>query len=185
MGVVACKSSSFIMVKAFALMAVGAAAMNWDEYKQQFGKVYNGDEDQARQQVFEQNKQMWGDDVQRDPCCRSSFTTGIPRGGVTGYKSASSASALTSALQNGPVSVAIEADQSTFQQYTGGTITSGCGTSLGHGVLAVGINSDGSIKVKNSWGSSWGANGYVNIATNQCGIATDGSQPTVSASVEI
>merc|ERR1712179_876755 len=33
---------------------------NWDEYKQQFGKVYNGDEDQARQQVFEQNKQMWG-----------------------------------------------------------------------------------------------------------------------------
>merc|ERR1712179_356173 len=58
--VVSCKSSSFIMVKAFALIAVGAAAMNWDEYKQQFGKVYNGDEDQTRQQVFEQNKQMWG-----------------------------------------------------------------------------------------------------------------------------
>merc|ERR1712179_861934 len=75
----------------------------------------------------------------RDGTCRSSFTTGIPRGGVTGYKSASSASALTSALQNGPVSVAIEADQSTFQQYTGGTITYGCGTSLDHGVLAVGI----------------------------------------------
>merc|ERR1712047_205999 len=35
----------------------------------------------------------------RDSTCRSSFTTGIPRGGVTGYKSASSASALTSALQ--------------------------------------------------------------------------------------
>merc|ERR1712047_77907 len=81
--------------------------------------------------------------------------------------------------------IATEADQSTFQQYTGGTITYGCGTSLDHGVLAVGINSDGSIKVKNSWGSSWGVNGYVNIATNQCGIATDGSQPTVSASVEI
>jgi len=59
--VVSSKSFSFIMVKAFALMAVGAAAMSWDEYKQQFGKVYNGDEDQARQQVFEQNKQMWGE----------------------------------------------------------------------------------------------------------------------------
>jgi hypothetical protein len=42
-------------------MAAGAAAMSWDEYKQQFGKTYNGDsEDAERQAVFEQNKQMWG-----------------------------------------------------------------------------------------------------------------------------
>jgi len=121
----------------------------------------------------------------RDGSCKSSFTTAIPSGGVTGYKTASSASALTSALQNNPVSVAIEADQSVFQQYTSGTITSGCGSNLDHGVLAVGINSDGSIKVKNSWGSSWGNRGYVNIATNQCGIATDASYPTVSSSVSV
>jgi cathepsin L len=121
----------------------------------------------------------------RDGSCKSSFTTAIPRGGVTGYKTAASASALTSALQNNPVSVAIEADQSVFQQYKSGTITSGCGSNLDHGVLAVGINSDGSIKVKNSWGTSWGANGYVNIATNQCGIATDGSYPQVSSSVSV
>merc|ERR1711967_194130 len=121
----------------------------------------------------------------RDGSCKSSFTTAIPRGGVTGYKTASSASALTSALQNNPVSVAIEADQSVFQQYTSGTITSGCGSNLDHGVLAVGINSDGSIKVKNSRGSSWGNRGYVNIATNQCGIATDASYPTVSSSVSV
>jgi C1A family cysteine protease len=80
-----------------------------------------------------------------------------------------------------PVSVAIEADQSVFQMYSGGVITSGCGSNLDHGVLAVGVNSDGSIKVKNSWGSSWGANGYVNIATSQCGITTSASVPTVSA----
>jgi cathepsin L len=118
----------------------------------------------------------------RDGSCKSSFTTAIPAGGVTGYKTASSASALTSALQNNPVSVAIEADQSVFQQYKSGTIKSGCGSNLDHGVLAVGINADGSIKVKNSWGTSWGANGYVNIATNQCGIATDGSYPQVKPS---
>merc|ERR1712134_206446 len=108
-------------------------------------------------------------------------------GGVTGYKSVgSSASGLTSAIMNSPISVAIQADQSVFQQYTGGVISSGCGTNLDHGVLAVGVNSDGSIKVKNSWGSSWGANGYVNIATDQCGIATDASYPTVSGgAVEI
>merc|ERR1712137_1447484 len=122
----------------------------------------------------------------RDGSCKSSFTTAIPQGGVTGYKNVgTSASGLTSAIMNSPISVAIEADQAAFQQYTGGVIQSGCGSSLDHGVLPVGVNSDGSIKVKNSCGTSWGVNGYVNIATNQCGIATDGSQPTVSASVEI
>merc|ERR1711904_670647 len=86
----------------------------------------------------------------RDGSCKSSFSTAIPRGGVTGYKTATG-SALTNALQGRPVSVAIQADQSVFQQYTGGTITSGCGSNLDHGVTAVGVNSDGSIKVKNSW----------------------------------
>merc|ERR1712118_401132 len=110
------------------------------------------------------------------------FTTAIPQGGVTGYKDVDhSADALTSALNNNPVSVAIQADQSVFQQYTGGVITSGCGSQLDHGVLAVGVNSDGSIKVKNSWGSSWGVSGYINIATDQCGITTSASVPKVSA----
>merc|ERR1712032_826689 len=46
----------------------------------------------------------------RDGSCKSSYTTAIPSGGVTGYKDASGASALQSALQTGPVSVAFEAD---------------------------------------------------------------------------
>merc|ERR1712031_92665 len=121
----------------------------------------------------------------KDGSCKSSFTTGIPQGGVTGYKDVSnSASALQSALNNNPVSVAIEADQSVFQMYTSGTITSGCGSNLDHGVLAVGYDGN-SIKVKNSWGSSWGQNGYVNIDASQCGITTSASYPTVSASVEV
>merc|ERR1712139_205805 len=119
----------------------------------------------------------------RDGSCKSSFTTAIPSGGVTGFKDvATSASALKSALQNSPISVAIEADQSAFQQYTGGVISSGCGSNLDHGVLAVGINADGSIKVKNSWGSSWGVKGFVNIDTSQCGITTSASYPVVSGS---
>lgn len=119
----------------------------------------------------------------RDGTCKSSFTTAIPSGGVTGYKSVgASASSLKSAIQQAPISVAIEADQSVFQMYTGGVISSGCGSSLDHGVLAVGINSDGSIKVKNSWGSSWGANGFVNIDTSQCGITQQASYPVVDGS---
>jgi len=122
----------------------------------------------------------------RDGSCKSSFTTAIPQGGVTGYKDVgTSASSLTSAIMNAPVSVAIEADQAAFQQYTGGVITSGCGSNLDHGVLAVGVNSDGSIKVKNSWGTSWGANGFVNIATGQCGITQSASYPVVSSSVSV
>merc|ERR1712054_234888 len=40
----------------------------------------------------------------RDGSCKSSFTTAIPSGGVTGFKDvATSAGALTSALQNSPV----------------------------------------------------------------------------------
>merc|ERR1711998_706836 len=81
----------------------------------------------------------------RDGTCQSSFTTAIPQGGVTGYSDVqNSASSLQSALNGNPVSVAIEADQSAFQMYSGGVITSGCGSNLDHGVLAVGINSDGS-----------------------------------------
>merc|ERR1712046_353184 len=119
----------------------------------------------------------------RDGSCKSSFTTAIPQGGVTGYKNVgASASGLTSAIMNSPISVAIEADQAAFQQYTGGVIQSGCGSNLDHGVLAVGINSDGSIKVKNSWGSSWGANGFVNIDTSQCGITQQASYPVVDGS---
>merc|ERR1711981_769667 len=105
-------------------------------------------------------------------------------GGVTGYKSVSaSTSSLKSALNKGPVSVAIEADQNSFQGYTGGVITSGCGTQLDHGVTAVGYT-DSYFIVKNSWGASWGNAGYVNIGSsgNVCGIHSDASYPTVSGS---
>merc|ERR1712107_64056 len=79
----------------------------------------------------------------RDGSCKSSYTTAIPRGGVTGYHDVSaSTSSLQSALVQQPVSVAIQADQSVFQRYSGGVITSGCGSQLDHGVTAVGYNSD-------------------------------------------
>jgi len=64
------------------------------------------------------------------------------------------------AVARQPVSIAIEADQQAFQGYTGGVITSGCGSQLDHGVLAVGYgtteNGTRYALVKNSWGASWG-----------------------------
>jgi C1A family cysteine protease len=124
----------------------------------------------------------------RDGSCKSSgFTTAIPQGGVTGYKSVGQSTAdLKSALNLGPVSVAIEADQMAFQMYSGGVLKSGCGTNLDHGVLAVGYTAD-AFKVKNSWGSSWGSSGYLQISTegNVCGIHSEAQYPTVSASVTV
>jgi len=123
----------------------------------------------------------------RDGTCKTSYTTAIPQGGVTGYKSVGqSTNSLKSAIQTGPVSVAIEADQMAFQLYSGGILSSGCGTNLDHGVLAVGYG-EGYFKVKNSWGSSWGENGYLQISDsgNTCGIHSDASYPTVSASVVV
>merc|ERR1711972_25116 len=110
-------------------------------------------------------------------------------GGVTGYKSvgsrfsAATVASLESAIDKNPVSIAIEADQFSFQHYTGGILSSGCGTNLDHGVLAVGYNTtEGYFKVKNSWGSSWGDNGYLKISTsgNVCGIKSQPSFPTLS-----
>merc|ERR1719326_1609297 len=90
--------------------------------------------------------------------------------------------ALKAAVAKQPVSVAIEADKMAFQGYTGGVITgSACGTTLDHGVLAVGYGTESGqdyFLVKNSWGSSWGDNGYVKVGQdNVCGILMQPSYP--------
>ena len=96
------------------------------------------------------------------------------------------------ALQNdvanmGPVSVAIDASQPSFQLYHEGVYSDlEClSDNVNHGMLAVGYGtaSDGKDYwlVKNSWGETWGMEGYMMVARNQdnmCGIATDASYPT-------
>jgi C1A family cysteine protease len=101
---------------------------------------------------------------------------------VTSYTDVTknSEEALMSALVQQPVSVAIQANQPAFQFYSSGVLTGECGTSLDHGVLAVGYGtySDGTdyYKVKNSWGPSWGMDGYILIERGntqkggECGI---------------
>jgi len=67
--------------------------------------------------------------------------------GVTGYVDVTknSPSALMSALQKGPVAVALAAGSSVFQLYKTGVLnSSSCGTTMNHAVVAVGYGVEGS-----------------------------------------
>jgi len=107
---------------------------------------------------------------------------------VTGYTDVQSGNenALKNAVGTvGPVSIAIEADQRGFQFYSNGVFSGKCGQQLDHGVLVVGYGTDNGVdfwKVKNSWGATWGEEGYIRIAfgKNLCGISNQPSYPTVA-----
>eukprot|EP01105_Mastigella_eilhardi_P021979 TRINITY_DN5377_c0_g1_i1.p1 TRINITY_DN5377_c0_g1~~TRINITY_DN5377_c0_g1_i1.p1 ORF type:complete len:329 (+),score=78.83 TRINITY_DN5377_c0_g1_i1:247-1233(+) len=97
-------------------------------------------------------------------------------------------SGLTEALRTyGPVSVSIDAAHLTFRFYKSGVFyNSRChSVGLDHGVTAVGYGTDTTTGeeyyiVKNSWGTDWGMDGYIEMARNRnntCGIATEALYP--------
>eukprot|EP00931_Biecheleriopsis_adriatica_P043438 TRINITY_DN2483_c0_g1_i1.p1 TRINITY_DN2483_c0_g1~~TRINITY_DN2483_c0_g1_i1.p1 ORF type:complete len:469 (+),score=126.41 TRINITY_DN2483_c0_g1_i1:65-1471(+) len=124
-------------------------------------------------------------------CKAQACKVGIPEGAVTGYKdvAADDEQALMDAVAQQPVSVAIEADQMAFQLYKTGVLSKTCGTKLDHGVLVVGYGTEGGTDywlVKNSWGPSWGLQGYVKVergmkGPGECGIKSQPSYPVVKA----
>jgi len=83
---------------------------------------------------------------------------------------------LSQWLSDSVVSVALEV-QTSFQFYNGGVYTAGpeCGWVRNHAVLLVGQEDD-VYHIKNSWGTSWGEDGYMRMAvgeteTGTCGVA--------------
>ncbi|XP_021765963.1 macrodontain-1-like [Chenopodium quinoa] len=95
---------------------------------------------------------------------------------------------LMQAVSRQPVSAGIDASSADFKSYSGGIYYNQmCGTSyydLNHAVTIIGYGYDDTYGtnywlIKNSWGESWGENGYMRIIKdqNQCGISMAASYP--------
>lgn len=78
-------------------------------------------------------------------------------------------SEMKSELQNGPMSIAVAAGNDCWRWYEGGILSeeNNCPTGLDHGVVVVGLVDTGDMPywvIQNSWGTGWGANGFIHIA---------------------
>jgi len=85
-------------------------------------------------------------------------------------------------LDNSPISVCVDAE--TWQYYTSGVISTGCGRQIDHCVQVTGwAIVDGVLAwhVRNSWGTDWGLAGYlwVKRGGNICDIASVVTIPVV------
>jgi len=99
------------------------------------------------------------------------FNSGDVVATVTNYVSINGETGMYQQLSSssgGPISVCVDA--SSWQSYTGGVLSQ-CGTSVDHCVMATGYTNYGESgaywNVRNSWGTSWGEQGYIYIEIGQ------------------
>lgn len=105
---------------------------------------------------------------------------------ITGYfELEQTEEALELALNDQPIGVELYSRPLHF--YSGGIIDGSCDGDLDHGVLAVGYGEENGVKywkLKNSWGESWGENGYFRLlkgvgGLGQCLVAAACSAPNL------
>lgn len=95
---------------------------------------------------------------------------------------------MKTVIMNGPVGSLIYADTG-FMNYKSGIYT-GCGSSfsnsykkINHAVIIVGYDSNGNYIIKNSWGTSWGTNGFGVVSKNSdCALSAYAFQYASNAS---
>ncbi|XP_052139009.1 ervatamin-B-like [Oryza glaberrima] len=97
---------------------------------------------------------------------------------------------LATAVARQPVTVYIDASGPAFQFYKSGVFPGPCGASSNHAVTLVGYCQDGASGkkywlAKNSWGKTWGQQGYILLEKDvlqpygTCGLAVSPFYPTV------
>lgn len=121
-----------------------------------------------------------------DGSCKQSATKAVTK--VTSYVDVkTNEAALKTAVNSRVISVAVDA--SSWSYYSGGIYDGYCSTSLDHGVTLVGYgteNGQNYWRIKNSWNTWWGENGYIRLkktegssSGGQCGVATAASYPVL------
>ncbi|KAH0786055.1 Clan CA, family C1, cathepsin L-like cysteine peptidase [Histomonas meleagridis] len=116
------------------------------------------------------------------------FNSSLATGSISRYINivqADEADLQAKLTNHGPVCCAIDASLTSFQLYKKGIYDEPkcSSTLLDHGVGCVGFGKEGDKNywiIRNSWGTSWGENGYIRMVknkNNQCGVATTAIVP--------
>merc|ERR1711904_711128 len=124
-------------------------------------------------------------------CQENSCQKAVKPGEISGAKDiTASASSLKSALNSQPVSISVQANS--FQHYSSGVLKDPCSQRKhDHAITAVGYGTANGVdyfKVRNSWGSRWGEQGYIRMAATggtygtSCMFSSKPSYAVVSAS---
>ena len=121
--------------------------------------------------------------------CVTTGYANIAKTAPTGFVNVApnSVAALLSAVAQHPVAVGVQASSDIFQFYAGGIISdASCGTMIDHAVLVTGYGTDAAgvdyWRVKNSWSTSWGEQGYARIlrsSANICGVLNSPDYPVL------
>ncbi|GAM19710.1 hypothetical protein SAMD00019534_028850 [Acytostelium subglobosum LB1] len=124
----------------------------------------------------------------QDGTCEANTTTKVAQIKTYGYAStAGNETQMKEAIAAlGPLSICVDAE--TWMTYQSGIITTDCAADLDHCVQVVGYDVDTTSNipyyiVRNSWGTTWGQEGYIYIGegSNLCGITEEVTQVTVEA----
>jgi C1A family cysteine protease len=113
----------------------------------------------------------------RDGTCKKTCKPVVRISGATNV--GKTEAAHQAAVTQQPLSIGIDATQ--LKNYKSGIFQGPCGTSLNHAVLTIGWTADSFI-LKNSWGTSFGEQGFFRFARNKnlCGMLNVVNYPTIA-----
>jgi len=95
---------------------------------------------------------------------------------------------MMDAIVGRPVAVAVNASGYAFKTYKSGVLKGNCSNTTNHAVVIIGYNTTNPNiggpywRVRNSWGASWGNDGFINMTQNggyngMCGINSQVTYP--------